>query len=46
MGYAQHSKTEEWEHTKESRLEGDKKEALLPEEYYRQDKDRKQSRHM
>ena len=45
MGYAQHSKTEEWEPTKDSRLEGETKEALLQEEFYRQDKDREQARH-
>ena len=27
MGYAQHSKTEEWEPTKDRRLEGETKEA-------------------
>ena len=45
MGYAQHSKTEEWEPTKDRRQEGETKEPLLPEEFYRQDKDREQSRH-
>ena len=38
MGYAQHSKTEEWEPTKDRRLEGETKEPLLPEEFYRQDR--------
>jgi hypothetical protein len=36
---------QEWEPTKDCRLEGEVKEALLPEEFYRQDKDREQSRH-
>ena len=45
MGYAQHSKTEEWEPTKDNRLEGETQEPLLPEEIYRQDKDREQARH-